>query len=74
MRYKLQDPFTHKVAAYVEFPTALGLDIPACVGKYVGIRGEKQTIEGVKVSVLRVTRLTVLNPDAPIAPPPREKP
>jgi hypothetical protein len=74
LRYKLQDPFTHEVAAYVEFPTELGFDIPACIGKYVGVRGEKQTVEGVKVSILRVTHLTVLNPDKPIPPPPREQP
>jgi len=74
LRYKLQDPFTHKVSAYVEFPTELGVDVTTCVGKYVGVRGEEQTIEGVSVSILRVTRLTVLNPDRPAAAPAREKP
>ncbi len=74
LRYKLQDPFTHKVAAYVEFPTELGVDVTTCVGKYVGVRGEEQTIKGVSVSILRVTRLTVLNPDGPADAPAREKP
>jgi hypothetical protein len=74
LRYKLQDPFSHKVTAYVEFPTELDLDIPACVGKYVGVRGEKQKVAGVKVSILRASRLTVLNPDPPSEPAPRQKP
>lgn len=74
MRYKLQDPFTRKVGAYVEFPTELGIDVTACVGKYVGVRGEPQTIEGISVSILRVTRLTILNPDKPTQAPAREKP
>jgi hypothetical protein len=74
MRYKLEEPFTHKVQAYVEFPTELRIDVGACIGKYVGVRGEKQKEEGVSVSVLRVTDLTVLNPDEPKHAPPREKP
>ncbi|MFQ5805484.1 MAG: SH3 domain-containing protein [Phycisphaerae bacterium] len=74
MRYKLEDPFTHKVQAYVEFPTELGIDVAACLGKYVGVRGEKQSERGVSVSMLRVTLMTVLNPDRPTTPPAREKP
>lgn len=73
LRYKLQDPSTHEVTAYIEFPTELGLDIPACVGKYVGLCGEKQTVAGV-ASILRVTRLTVLNLDQPVGRPAREEP
>jgi hypothetical protein len=74
MRYKVQDPFTRKVQAYVEFPTELGIEVQAAIGKYVGVRGEKQSVEGVGVPLLRVTRLTVLNPDKPKSPPAREKP
>jgi len=74
MRYKLEDPFTHKVRAYVEFPTELGIDVGACIGKYVGVRGERQSQEGLRVPVLRVSHMTVLNPDQPKSPPAREKP
>lgn len=74
MRYKLQDPFTRRVEAYVEFPPQLGIDVRACVGKYVGIRGTKQTVAGVKVTVLRVNHLTVLNPERPQESPPAKKP
>jgi hypothetical protein len=74
LRYQLQDPFTHKVSAYVEFPTELGVDVTTCVGKYVGVRGEEQTVKGVNVSILRVTRLTVLDLDRPGDAPAREKP
>ncbi len=74
MRYKLEDPFTHRVAAYVEFPTELGVDVGVCIGKYVGVRGEKQREEGVSVSILRVAHITILNPDQPKHPPARETP
>lgn len=74
MRYKVQDPFTHKVQAYLEFPTELGIDARAAIGKYVGVRGERLSLEGIEVSVLRVTRLTVLNPDKAESPTTREKP
>jgi hypothetical protein len=74
LRYKLENPFTHQVAAYVEFPTELGVDATACVGKYVGVRGEAQTIKGISVSILRVSHLTVLNPNGPAGAPAREKP
>jgi hypothetical protein len=74
LRYKLVDSVTRKAVAYVEFPTELGIDVPARVGKYVGVRGERQTLEDPKVPILRVTRLTVLDPDQPIEPPAREEP
>jgi hypothetical protein len=74
MRYKLQDPFTHKVRAYVELPTELDIDVQTCLGKYVGIRGERKPVEGVSVPLFRVTKMTVLNPDGPSQPPAREQP
>lgn len=74
LRYKLEDPFTHKVAAYIEISPELGINATGCVGKYVGVRGDKQSVEGVSVSILRVTRLTVLDPEKPATPPAREKP
>ena len=60
MRYKLQDVGTHAVRAYVEFPTELKIDVSACLGKYVGVRGEPQQVAGVPVPILRVTEITVL--------------
>lgn len=74
LRYSLRDPFTHTVRAYVEFPTTLGVDVPACIGKYVGVRGREQSLAGVSVPLLRVTHITVLNPDGPTSRPARESP
>ena len=74
LRYKLLDSFTHRVQAYVEFPPDLGIDVKTSVGKYVGVRGERQSVAGVKVPLLRVTRMTVLNPDRPAARSARETP
>jgi hypothetical protein len=74
LRYQLEDPFTHEVQAYVEFPTELGIDIQACLGKYVGVCGEERSEEDVDVPLLHVSRLTVLNPEAPASGPARETP
>lgn len=74
LRYRLQDPFTHEVQAYVELPPELGIDVRACLGKYVGVRGEKQPAKGAGAALLRVKHMTVLNPDGPTTRPAREKP
>ena len=74
LRYSLQDPFTHEVRAYVEFPPELGVDVQACVGKYVGVRGRRQSVAGLRVPLLRVGHITVLNPDGSTSQPARGNP
>lgn len=74
LRYKLQDPLTREVRAYVEFPDALGIDVSACVGKYVGVQAERYLDARHEVTVLRVTALTVLTPgpERPVPQPARK--
>jgi hypothetical protein len=66
LRYKLEDPSTHKVRAYIEFPTELKINSTAFVGRYVGINGTSTLDASLEVPIYRVTRLTVLTPDRPI--------
>ncbi len=68
LRYKLQDPLTRKVSAYVEFPHDLGLDVRTAIGRYCGVRGERYRIPNVGVEIIRVTQITIVS--APAARPP----
>jgi len=60
LRYQLQDPFTRKVQAYVEFPSTLRFDTEPAMGKYVGVSGKR--IRDGKIEIIRAERVTVLNP------------
>lgn len=73
LRYKLIDPFTYKVRAYVEIPFGTGINATAAVGRYVGIRGERVMDVDYGAPLYRVSQMTVLSPERPSAPP-REAP
>lgn len=60
LRYRLQDPITRKVNAYVEFPLESGIDTRSCLGQYVGVRGESYIDARYEVTIIRVAELTVL--------------
>ncbi len=75
LRYRLQDPFTRKVTAYVEFPLESGIDVRTSLGRYVGVRGESYIDARHEVTIIRVAELTVLTtgPEKD-APPPATRP
>lgn len=62
LRYRLVQPVSGKVTAYLELPADLGVEAAELVGKYVGIEGEAFHEAGVKPELVRVTRLTVVDP------------
>lgn len=62
LRYKLQDPFSREVVAYVEVPPPLRDGIRDNLGRYVGVVGKETPIAGVEVPFYVVEQLTVLNP------------
>ncbi len=68
LRYELQDPFSRKALAIVEFPPNLGLSVPRLVGKYVGVRGRKVSISNPTATIILVENYTVLAADQPSAP------
>lgn len=61
LRYKLQDPLSGRVDAYVEFPPQTGIDVSKCLNKYVGVRGTRYLDEKHEVYVIRVEAITVLS-------------
>jgi hypothetical protein len=73
-RYKLQDPLTGRVQAYLEFPQRAGMAPKSYVGKYVGVRGERVREASLGADVIRVSEITVLGRQLPATRPSREKP
>lgn len=57
-RYKLQNPQTRRVKAYVEFDAKT--DVSAYLGKYVGVRGERTHDAALGADVIRVAEIVVL--------------
>jgi len=75
--YRLIDPITRAVVAYLEFP--LGSDIKPAeyLGLYVGVAGDKRTDEAFGADVITVSRLEVLlsrGPGGPQTAPARTSP
>lgn len=60
LRYKLQDPYTKKVRAYVEIPYELKLDLKKALGAYVGIQGQSYAEETSGAQVYKATSVTIL--------------
>ena len=64
LRYRLLNPSTKKVVAYIEIPSELGVNIKDCLDKYVGVKGAPFELQDPKVTIMRVTQLTILDPKA----------
>lgn len=60
LRYKLQDPYTKKVRAYVEIPYDLSIDLKKALGAYVGIQGQAFNEPTTGVQVYKATAVTIL--------------
>lgn len=60
LRYKLEDPVTQKVVAYIEIPIEARVDLRAALNRYVGVRGESYLEPKHEVTIIRVSSLTVL--------------
>ncbi len=71
LRYRLIDPVTKRVRAYVEFPFELSVSPSASVGRYVGIRGTLVVEADFAAPLYRATSLTTMQPPRQ---PPRETP
>ncbi|TWT44845.1 hypothetical protein RAS1_12630 [Phycisphaerae bacterium RAS1] len=61
-QFKLQDPFTLRVAAYVDFPPEAGIDPEQYQGQLVGVQGHVQRDAGLGADRVRVSHLTPLRP------------
>jgi len=73
-RYRLVDPLTGRVQAYLEFPRQAGVDPKAYLGRYVGVRGKRVRRASLGADVIRVSEIAVLDRQLPATRPSREKP
>ena len=67
--YKLQDPVTKRVEAYVEVDPQSRLDAERLVGQYVGVRGRRRTEPGWGADVVRADEIVVLERAEPATQP-----
>jgi hypothetical protein len=72
--YRLVDPITHAVVAYLEFPLVTDLKPAEYLGLYVGVAGEKRTDESFGADVIKVSRIEALLPRSPAIAPARTNP
>lgn len=67
--YKLQDPVTKRVEAYVEIDPQSRVDAERLVGQYVGVRGRRRTETGLGADVVRADEIVVIERTAPATQP-----
>lgn len=60
-RYRLQDPLTQRTVAYIDIPSATGIEVLPYLEKYVGIRTASQYFStSAKVPIAVATEISVL--------------
>lgn len=64
-RYRLLDPLSRRIEAYVDFPAGYSGDPKMLVGKLIGIRGKRRQVAGLGVDVIDVTEVVTLKPKPP---------
>ena len=69
--YKLQNPLTQSLVAYIEMDPATGLDPERFIGKYVGVRGVRRFEASVGANVVRAREITILGRRTPTTRPTR---
>ena len=72
--YKLQDPLTRQVEAYVDLDPESQVDLESLVGKYVGVCGARRADESLGADVVRVEEVVVLESERPASQPTRRQP
>ncbi|MEM7227492.1 MAG: SH3 domain-containing protein [Planctomycetota bacterium] len=59
---RLQDPTTGRTVAYVRPDASEGVDLFSLVGQLIGVAGEKQYDGGLRLNLVRPSRIDVLSP------------
>lgn len=63
--YKLLDPLTQRVAAYVEMQAEAEVDPEKLMDQYVGVRGVRRSDPALGADVVTATEIVVLGPEGP---------
>jgi len=74
MRYKLEDPLSGRLVAYLEPAPDADVRIDAFAGQYVGVLGERRFDEGLGAQVIRVRQVDVLKRPTAATRPARQQP
>ena len=72
--YKLQNPLTRRLEAYVEIGPEAGVDPQKLLGEYVGVQGGRRFEPELGADVYRAERIVVLKRETPVTQPARTKP
>lgn len=67
--YRLQDPLSRRVVAYVELAADAKLDPEPLLGQYVGVRGQRRNEPALGADVIETSGLELLTPDPPASRP-----
>jgi hypothetical protein len=59
-RYRLVNPLSDRIEAYLEFPESMKTDPRALLGRYVGVRGTKRHVAGLDVDLIEVAEIVGL--------------
>jgi hypothetical protein len=70
--YKLVDPLTGRMDAYLEFPAEAQIDPERLVGRYVGVRGARRAEAALGADVVRVEEIVELPATQPADEPTRQ--
>jgi hypothetical protein len=70
--YKLQNPLTLRLEAYLQVSERSVPDVNRVLGKYVGVDGERQDDPELGVPIIRVRKIVVLSHDPPATQPARQ--
>lgn len=73
-RYRLVDPVSGEVSAYLELPATAQLVVRDYLGKYVGVRGERAYSEALSANIVRVVSLEIVRWEPPATQPARTTP
>jgi hypothetical protein len=72
--YKLVDPLSRKLEAYIEVGPDLKADPETLLGQYVGVRGNRHADATLGADVVQVEELVVLQRDSTATQPARQPP
>lgn len=72
--FKLQDPVTQQVVAYLDLETAPDIDLAVLLGQYVGVQGRRRHDADLGADVIQARRIEPLRREEPASQPARQNP
>ena len=73
-QYKLENPLTLRIVAYLQFPSTTKIHPRDFLGKYVGVQGLQKFDHSLGTQVIEVEEIKVLKHEIPVSQPVRKNP